>query len=398
MKKIYYILLVFTSITLACQKNENDVTSDMEFFKIYNIPEFTASYYAVDIKQTPDLGYLILASYYNDASNYVWLETSVIKIDKTGNFEWEIKPGAQYVNPVGSISEINNELYFFCMDANTLGTHILKIDQTAQTVSSVNYNPDITYPLVSTQESGNVVLQAYDRLGRATTITKFNTDFSVAWQNSISLIEDGEALMINHITRRGKQYPFFITSAKTGNTPDYYLVNGFYQYTFSLLFINASTGAMTGVHNGYRYEGATSSAVQLSDNNFGISYFFRGNNYIINNHTFNSSGISTIENLTGLAASELKTDATVYTKIVTKNNIDYIIYAATTTNNSIVFYTYEKSTGKFVNRYLNSAKNPIDLGAMYMNESAVVITGQTRVFGNIPRIFVSKIPIENLIP
>ena len=66
----------------------------------------------------------------------------------------------------------------------------------------------------------------------------------------------------------------------------YYFVNGFYNFVFSLLFVNPLNGELTGVVNGIPYSAAASSLIQRNDSSYILTRFDENQNYIKQNLQF----------------------------------------------------------------------------------------------------------------
>ncbi|HAN79226.1 MAG TPA: hypothetical protein DCQ31_16395, partial [Bacteroidales bacterium] len=229
-------------------------------------------------------------------------------------------------------------------------------------------------------------------------LSKISTGLSVSWSNSYPLIEDGEEMLIKHITKRGTTFPFFVDYALAGNTVSYYYLNGFYRYSFSTVFASATDGSLLGVNNGFRYEGAISSAIQLSGNSFALTYFFRGKNFYLHNHSFNTSATTSIENLGGIQLTDLVTDAAVKATRMKINGSDVLIFASNSNLNRIVLNVFDAATGSLLNKYEINQAAQTELGAIAPTaDNGLVITGKTMVFGKFPRIFVLKIPSSKIV-
>ena len=117
-KSIYFFSITFLVVLLTnstCDIIKNDLKPNEEFIKIIYNPNFESEFYAEDIIQTSDNGFLILGSLHNESNAYVWQSPYLVKLDETGSVLWETTVTSPYVNSVGNIIQIGNEYYFFAM-------------------------------------------------------------------------------------------------------------------------------------------------------------------------------------------------------------------------------------------------------------------------------------------
>ncbi len=392
-KSAAVIALILVFFISGCDIFNNKIEPNEEFTKIISNTNFSSDFYAEDIVQTSDNGFIILGSLHDENNAYVWQTPYIIKLDETGIVLWETSVASPYVNPVGNIILSGGEYFFFTMHESTLETHLLKINETAgSTELEASFN-NVTYPTAVSQNADNTILvQGYNNFARQTILSKISENFTVEWTQTYPLNEDAEEILINHISKTGKQYPFF-----NGESDDYYFYNGLYNYTFSFVFINKSTGEMQGVMNGYRYSGAVSSAINLSGNNYAFSVFTEGENYLFPADQIDGSSISSIEGISETPIPELQNDAKVAVNTMTINDVEYTIFAAGTKNNQIKLYFYNEGTSELVLYKEIADKNPIEVTQIInISEGGIAILGRTFVSGQFSRIYVAKISSENL--
>ncbi|MEA2041255.1 MAG: hypothetical protein U9N85_01715 [Bacteroidota bacterium] len=387
------VIIFFAFVISGCDIiNNKDVEPNFEFTKVISNLDFDSDFYAHDIKQTSDGGFIILASVYNNDNTYIWTTPHIIKIDSMGNMVGERAVESPYVNPVGNMIQTSGGLYFACMNETSLETHLLKINETtAEITPEISYT-NISYPLAVSQNSDNsFLIQGYNIYARTTSLSEINADMTIAQSNTFSLYEDAEEIVINHLTKRGKQYPFF-----TGEAGDYYYFNGLYNYSFSLVFVNKTDLSYQGVMNGFRYSGAVSSLSNISTGNYAFSTFFEGNNYFFPAGEINETAVSSIENLDGDIMPNIQTDANVITKSVTINGTDMTVIASNTNDNQIILMFFDQS-GSLLNTKKIMDNHRIEISQLIQtNDDSIVIVGRTFAAGQFSRVFVSKISVEDL--
>ena len=387
--KIGQIFLVVILLFSACDIYKNETEQQTEFFKIFQDVDFNSKNYPVDIKEMTDGSFLVLSSFFNDENTYVWHTPQIAKTDELGNILWQVELAAPYVNPAGEILIVDDNFYFVCMNETTLATHLMKINIDDGTTENVATFDDITYPTYAFVTSDkNILIQGYNHLNRRTIFAKINSSFEISWNQEYYLNEDAEEMIISHITKAGKQFPFKIGELSDGN----YFFNGFYNYTFSTLFIDKSSGSINGLVNGYRYEGAISSMTEISSGNFALSLFNQGNNFFFTNQAISTSSTSSIENLVGIFLPELQHDARVVSGVFNINDQEMIVFASTTKDNQIVIYFYDKSTGELLETKNISDTNPVEIHNLTKSaDNNIVIIGRTYVNGSFSRVFIAKI-------
>ncbi len=387
---IFTVIIIF--LFSGCDIFKNKIEPKEEFIKIISNSNFSSEFYPKDIVQTSDNGFLILASLHNEDNAYVWQTPYIIKTDETGTVLWETTVASPFVNPIGNIIVSGGNYYFFAMHEINLTTHLLSINEAdGSTTLKADYT-NITYPTAASQNAdGSFLVQGYDNLARETILSKISNNFSNIWTQTYPLNEDAEEILINHISKSGKQYPFFI-----GESNNSYFYNGLYNYTFSMVFINKLSGAALGVMNGYRYSGAVSSAINLSGNNYAYSVFNEGVNYIFPSEEINTNSINSIENISENPILELNEDATISVTTATINSKQLTVFAANTKNNQIKLYCYNAGTNDLAFYKEIAEKNPIEVTKVIStSEGGLAVLGRTYVSGQFSRIYIVKLSAKS---
>ena len=391
-----YILLIVLLQVSSCDIKENTALPNKNIYKIINNGSFENTYFANSIIQTKDSSYLVLGSSYEDADNYVWLTPYLAKLDKNGITQWEVQLEAPYVNPV-AIWEKSGNYYLACMNEISLGTHILSVDINTGTTELVKTLSEIVYPLALTKTPDNgLAIEGYQRTSRNTTLSKLSSSYEIEWTKKYPLIENGEEMIIRHISKRGKQFPFFVGYVGDNSVHNYF-INGFYRYSFSLIFTD-NTGNNTGVLNGFRYETAISSAFHISGEHFFFSMFNQGANYFLILQEADVTDIASIKEFDGAAIPSLEEDAIVKLKKFTIDGKKVMIYASNSKNNQILLHIYDALTGEFITSKSVSDYYPIEINDLIQTkDGGLAIIGRTIVTGRFPRIFFMKLAKEKLI-
>ena len=122
---IFSLLLGFLLAT-SCSEESNPEFDIRTFTTIFDNNKFDASYFPIDMRQTPDGGYIVLGGRKLDDSNFTGIY--LLKADKFGNFVKEIEVAETSVNPVAKFTEYQTKFYFFCMDPITQQAQIANVD------------------------------------------------------------------------------------------------------------------------------------------------------------------------------------------------------------------------------------------------------------------------------
>lgn len=380
------ILLVLCFVFFACDNSDNEVAPSENFVKIYNNEQFDISYNPLDVKQTDDGSYIVLGVTNN-------VETYLLRTNKFGEFISDTTIVSPYTNPLSDMFLINGDYHFFCMDNTTLSTYLLKVNisDSSQVPELVQSFPEIIYPLHASQTpDGGFLIQSYNREAMSTALTKLSAGFSQEWQAEYEVLEDVESSIISKFAGTGERsLPYFTGSSEDGNT---YFLNGFYNFSFSLLFVNASNGDLIGTLNGLREETGVSAALHLTGDQYALSRFSFDENFILPNGTINIQGNDFSGEIGGNEFSEMLPEAKVIIKRLTINGINTIAYGTETKSKQIAIYFYNANDGSLINAKYYGHTNPYEFGNFSLtDDGGLAVLGRTFVAGRFPRITIFKV-------
>jgi hypothetical protein len=391
MKNISYLLTVVILLFLfSCGEESNPVFDEENFTAIIDNNEFSASHFPIDIKQTPDKGYLILAERRLTDSNFrgVYL----LKVDKVGNVVRELVVDPQYVNPVGDFMEQGGQYYFFCMDNLNQVAQIAQVDADATTMTTSATG--VTYPAAAAKDGNNFILLSYNNDSKRTVLSLHNNTGNVVQgpkEYAIGAGDDVEEPIINHFIRTGKRFPF-----QTGKVGGLFYFNGFENYTFSMVFTDLngddSNGNVLGSVQGQQDDGGLSAIYPLGGSRFATAQFNFGDNYFSPNVSLQTNGASSSVELEGNSLPELTSNATVKIIKTEINTKSVLIYGSDTKSRQIGLFFYEETTGRFMSsRYLGFT-NPFEIGNFTQtSDGGLVVCGTTYLAGRFPRICIFKL-------
>ena len=390
MKTYRYILLVI-SFCWACANDPDPAADKAEFVKIYDNIQFSKSYFPIDIKQTPDGGYVVLGGRRLQNSNFngVYL----MKVDASGKFVSDSEVDANFVNPVGRLLESNGKYYFFCMTSVGLATQLGEIDDTGALTKTVDVGG--SYPTVAAMDGNNFLLLGYDVVNKQSLVTSYTASGSALKSKGFS-VGAGDAVeepIINHFLRTGRQLPFQVGKTSGGQ----YFFNGFYNYTLSLVFTDLANDNPLGVAQGQQDKGGFSQVYPLDGNSFAAARFNFGDNYLLPKFTLSTSAVTSVTDLGGNKLPELENDAPIQITQASLAGKDYLIYASNTVSRQIALYFYDKSSGAFAGSHYLGFSNPFEVANMIVtSDKGLAVCGTTYVAGRFPRICIFKISESTL--
>lgn len=381
----YYYIFSVLVLFFSCDIAENKIEPEATFSKIYDDSNFQESYDPLDIKQTPDSGYLVLSS--RDKWNI-----SILKLEKSGKVQNQVHMPAPFANALPNLLEIDESYYFFCMHEISLQTYLMKINEGTWEAEIVK-TFDITYPLATSQAPENVILlQSYDREGRRTKLTKIDANFNISWEATYPILEDKEEPIVSHLTRIGKRLPFFTGFTGEGAKAEMYYLNGFYNFSFSFIFVSVNSGEFKGVVSGYQDKGAISAATYLSGHKMALSRYSFEDNYLLPQSEINPDGNHFTGDLKGVQLPELSFNAPVKIKKLNVAGKDVLLFASDTKSNQIVLYAYDFLTGQLLGTRYWGEKFPYKIASFTStSDGGLAIIGKTFVAGKFSRLFLVKL-------
>jgi hypothetical protein len=198
--------------------------------------------------------------------------------------------------------------------------------------------------------------------------------------------------LIKHSMHSGKQWPFFIKS-----TPekDRFVVNGFYNYSFSTVFLDNNL-QFSGVYNGAAMDGGINQLLPLGAGSYALSRI--SGEYLFNNAncSLDPSAIAMATSIEAQGDSELNHESPVLIESLTIKGVIYRAYVASTHSNQLSLKLYDESGKKIAGTYL-SKNIPIKACDMIQTPyGELLILTQVRVMGSYNRIGAIKLSKGNL--
>lgn len=402
-------ILLFIPVILltACLEESSEKIDKKAFTKIYDNSEFGSSFYAIDMKQTADGGYLILGGKTKvvkeagESNVNTPMTTYLLKADEFGNIETELELEQTYEYPIGKLNQIGDSFYFFCMDGGK-NAFLVNVDQLATFSSVIPLSATITFPLASSAidisgSTGSLLLLGYDNSTQESVVAKVSTTGEVSnesrfYTGAESPIDD---LVVKHANHEGMQFPF-----EVGQTSGTYFFNGFIDYTFSLVFTNLGGDEdVDGIVYGQQANAGFSNVLPIAGESFAISAYSFGFNFLQPNTTLSTNGTTSVTDIQATAYSfpELESNADVNAIRGILNGKNVIIYGSNTKSGQIGLYTYNETTGEFLSSKYLGYSNPFEIAALVQTaEGDIVVSGTTYIAGRLPRLCLIKVPKDEI--
>lgn len=400
------ILFIPVIVLSACLEESSEKLDKKAFTRIYDNSEFYSSFYAIDMKQTADGGYLILGGKTEvlkeggESQNVnTPLGVYLLKTDELGNIVNELELDKAFTYPIGKLNQLGDSFYFFCMDAGKNAV-LVNVDQLATSSQQTTLSTSLPLPLASSTKlnSDSLLLLSYDNGTQESVITKVSTNGGVS--NDTRFYTGAESpidnLVIRHANREGTQFPFAIgqTSANT------YFFNGFVDYTFSLVFTSLGDDEdVDGIVNGQQENAGFSTVLPISGQTFAISTYNFGFNFLKPNATLNMTGTTSVTDIQSTAFSfpELESNARVKAIRAVVNEKNVILFGSNTKSGQIGLYMYDEATGEFLSSKYLGYSNPFEIAALVQTtDGDFAVAGTTYIAGRLPRFCLIKVPKDEI--
>ncbi len=112
-----FILLALSFLFTTCSEESNPQFEADNFIRVYDNNQFNMRYSPLDVEQTADGGYLVLASMRTDTSGASFPGVYLLKTDKYGKFAKELQVDPAFTDYVSAAPDLMHigEQYYICL-------------------------------------------------------------------------------------------------------------------------------------------------------------------------------------------------------------------------------------------------------------------------------------------
>lgn len=382
-----------TFFSVSCVEETTPDLEEQTFTRLFDDNRFNESVTPVDVTQTPDGGYLILARRRLPESHFTGIY--LMKVNARGEFETGEEVEDQFVNPVGDLMAVNGYYYFFCMEELTVQAHLVRVSASLDEISIDPLQSGHSYPAAASLEGSEFLLLSYDHVEKLSVLSRVQADGTTTATRGfdIGVGEDVEEPIINHFIGGGKAFPFL-----TGRIPGgAYFFNGFYNYTFSLVFTDLSQDEPLGVVQGQQDDGGFSAVAPIASTKFAAARFNFGDNYLLPNVLLPPNSVTSSVDYPGNTLPELVPNATVKILRTVVDGTSTLIFASDTKSRQIALLFYDEASGALLGSHYLGFSNPFEVGAVIATgDEGLLVCGTAYLAGRFPRICLFKLSSEQL--
>lgn len=375
--------LFLFSVTTSCK---DKFKPEDQFIKIYDDANGNTSYKPLAIEQTQDNGYIIL-------TNINSWNIGILKIDKTGELEWKYLLPSKYVNALPTFIRQGNALYFTCMDEIGLFTYIMRIDEAQHSVSEHQQFNYILYPTAAYAKDQQIFIQNYQRYSYETGIYQINTSLTDTLRSrSLQIMTDVEEKIVDHITHQ-KRLPF---SVHVTPEADNIVMSGFYNYSFSLVFLDNNLN-FKGVYNGPGFNGGIKALLPLGSSQYSVARYSYDYLYFATRTELVPTAIDIIDNIPGEGFAEIDPSKPVLIRPAQINNKKYSLLIGTTrSNNILIQYMSPLSQRKEGSKYIGKNTPYTICDAIVTPDNGLLLLIQIKVMGIYNKVAIVKLTENDL--
>src|SRR5690606_30904072 len=388
-----FLICTFSLLIFSCVEETVPELEEQKFTRIYDNNQFSASTSPIDVAQTPDGGYLVLSGRRLTNSDFTGIY--LMKANKRGEFVSHLEVEEQFVNPIGDLMFLDGYYYFFCMDELAVQAHIAKVSADLAEVEIAPLSSGLSYPSAASLDGDNFLLLSYDHVEKLSVLSLINAGGTVVAAKGfdIGIGEDVEEPIINHFIGADNRFPFLAGHIPGGP----YFFNGFYNYTFSLVFTDLNQDDPTGVVQGQHDDGGFSAVTHIASTKFAASRFNFGDNYLLPNVILPSTTITSTVDYTGNTLPELDANANVRILRGTIKDVITLVFASDTKAKQIALLFYDEAPGSLKGSHYLGFSNPFEIASVIQTEDeGLLVCGTTYLAGRFPRICLFKLSKEEL--
>lgn len=377
-------LMLGLGLLFSCEKP--DLTS-LPSLKIYDDQNGNKSFHPLSIVKSPSTpGYLCLSSYDG------W-RIQIMKIDQDGEFEWNVELPENYINPSPELMVVQNEVYLVCMDNIGLYTRLLKVDEVNKTVFNVSAFESILYPVYAHYTGQNIMILNCPLSWQVTGVHQVSANLDTTDQQAyLPINANVDDYILKHAMHTGKRWPIFIKA-----TPDQqnYVVNAFYNYSFSTVFLGADL-SFKGVYNGPGYDVGISALLPFGSGDYAVARNLNQNVFYNAKAPLGPNIVAMASSIEAQGNAELDDLNPTLIKSMTIRGENYRAFLSSTRSQQLLLSLYDQNGTLKATKYIGKSV-PIKACDFILTPNAeLLILAEVRVMGSYNRIATVKLSKRNV--
>lgn len=374
------ILMVFTS----CQKETEAFLPTEKFSSIFDNPSGGVAYEPIDLIQTQDGGYLILASSNNQ-------QVFVLKASSRGEFLWSKTMSSGYIQPIGKWVRSLENYYFIAQAISDRTAVLVEVNDLEQTLAPIREYTGYRRPLAFNYLNPNTYLLLTNNDTIGAVLSKIQEGFAMEWARPYDKIENANANLDDYLT--GNSTQFFVGAYNNGATLYF---NALRADGLAFTFTD-EMGIETGkiVPNG---QGAINSVATTNNGQGAFNYISHGQSYFANQVVLANNDSTALFQLNGSLQADRMSNKSALSVSIELSTTPYTLNAFTTIDGRIKLSLYSATSGELAAIEYIGDNDPLEVVAITATEDqGIVILSKTTIAGVRQRINLMKIPKEELV-
>ncbi|GAA5035637.1 hypothetical protein GCM10011506_32100 [Marivirga lumbricoides] len=377
---VIFILVVFTS----CQKDTEAFLPTEKFNSIFDNPSEAVAYNPLDLIQTQDGGYLILAS---SNSQQIF----VLKASSRGEFLWSKTMSSAYIQPIGNWIRNQENYYFVAQTISDRTAVLVEVDDLEQTLKPIREYTGYRRPLAFDYLNPNsyLLLTNNDTIGAV--LSKIQEGFAMEWARAFDKITDTNAKLDNYLISNTPQ--FFVGAYNNGATLYF---NTLRPEGFTFTFTDdqgIETGRIAPAN-----QGSINSIATTSNGQGAFNYVANGQSLFSPQLTLRNNDSIFSSELNGELQPDRMSNKPALVLPIELSTTPYTLNAYTTVDGRIKLSLYSANSGELSAIEYIGDNDPLELAAIKATEDqGIVILSKTTIAGVRQRINLLKIPKEELV-
>ncbi|MBK6266437.1 hypothetical protein JKA74_15435 [Marivirga sp. S37H4] len=379
-----FLVCVIAFMMVSCQKDTEAFLPTEKFNSIFDNPTEGQNYEPIDVAQTEDGGYLILAS---TNSNQVF----VMKVSPRGEFIWSKTMSSAYISPVGNIVKNQGNYYFIVSTLTDRTAVLVEVKDFDQIVEPLRNYTGYRRPLAFgyLNPDNYLLLTHNDTIGAV--LSKIQEGFAMEWARGYDEFEEANSTLDDYLD---------------SNTPEFFV--GAYNNGSNIYFNTLRPDGMTMTYA--NDQGIETGRISATDGD-GINSIITSNdgkgsfNYTLGNQSFFANGTNLANNdstyisqLDGELQPDRLSNKKALSLSIELSATPYIVNAFTTVDGRIKLAFYSDNSRELSAIEYVGGNDPMEVVKIMATEDQGLVVLAKIIMGGVKqRISLFKIPKEEIV-